>query len=260
MNYETIEFEQKDSIGFVVLNRPKKMNAMNNQFFSDLESVFHQMKDDKLIKVVIITGKGKCFSAGADIQEVGGMGIPSEVHRHSRKLQTVFNFIDQFPKPVIAAINGFAVGGGLELALACDLRVASSEVYLAFPEIKLGVIPGAGGTQRLPRLIGITKAKEMIFTGEPINADEALKMGLLNQVTDAKNLMTTAVRLASQMKDKSPLVLKMAKIAINRSLDIDLDSGLELEAQCQAILSPTKDREEGMRAFLEKRSAHFLGE
>lgn len=260
MNYETIEFGQKDSIGFVLLNRPKKLNAMNGQFFADLESVFHQMKDDKSIKTVIITGKGKCFSAGADIQEVGRMDKPAEVYCHSRKLQTIFTFIEQFPKPVIAAINGFALGGGLELALACDLRVASGEVYLGLPEIKIGVLPGAGGTQRLPRLIGTAKAKEMIFTGEPIHADEALRMGLLNQVTDAENLMATAIQLANKIKNKSPLVLKMAKLAINRGINIDLDSGLELEAQCQAILYPTKDREEGMRAFLEKRSPRFLGE
>jgi enoyl-CoA hydratase len=260
MNYETIEFEQKNSIGIIFLNRSERLNALNGQLFKDLESIFCQMADDKSIKVLIISGKGKCFCAGADIQEVVNIDRPFEAHFFLRKAQTIFSLIEHFPKPVIAAINGFAVGGGFELALACDLRVASREAYMGLPEIKIGALPGGGGTQRLPRLIGVARAKEMIFTGETIPADEALKMGLINRMTDAENLIGTAIQLANKIKDKPIHALKMAKLAINRGMNMDLDSALELEAQCVAMLFSTEDRKEGMKAFLEKRLPRFSGE
>lgn len=259
MNYKNIIFEQKKNIGIVTINRQEVLNALNHETLSELIDVFHKIEDNSNIRVFIITGSGpKAFVAGADINELNGIS-PINGLQFMHFGQCVFNFIEEMGTPSIAAVNGYALGGGCELAMACDLRVASINAKFGQPEIKLGNIPGWGGTQRLPRLIGKSKAKELIFTGTFITAEEAEKLGLVNKVVPQEDLLNVAEDLAFQIASKSPIALKLAKSAIDKGLEADIKIGLELEAQGVALCFTTDDQKEGVKAFFEKRPPVFKG-
>jgi enoyl-CoA hydratase len=214
---------------------------------------------DDNIKVVIITGGLKHFCAGADISEIVSINEVDQAFEFSRRIQGAFDKIENLPKPVVAAVSGFALGGGCELALACDLRIVSETAAFGVPEINIGAVPGAGGTQRLPRLLGVCKAKELLYTGERLTAREACQLGLVNKVVPVDELMDEAKKMAEKLAGKPPLALKMAKQLVNTGMDTDLKSALYMEAHALAYLFLTKDKEEGMKAFLEKRKPTFTG-
>lgn len=257
--YETLILEKEQAWVLITLNRPKRLNAINSQMIAELSNVLDMIAGDNDLKVVIITGGPEYFSAGADISEIVHIKEINQGFEFSRKIQKTFDQIENLPKPVIAAISGLALGGGCEMALACDLRIASETATLGVPEINIGVLPGAGGTQRLPRLLGICKAKELLFTGDRITAQEACQLGLINKVVPGDQLMAEARKMAEKIASKPPLALKMAKYLVNTGINIDLESALRMEAQALAYLFMTKDKDEGMNAFLEKRKATFVG-
>ncbi|AYO29650.1 crotonase [Biomaibacter acetigenes] len=259
MNYKNIIFEQKKNIGIVTINRQEVLNALNHETLSELMDAFHKIEDNPDIRAFIITGSGpKAFVAGADINELNGTS-PINGLQFMHFGQRIFNFIEEMGTPSIAAVNGYALGGGCELAMACDLRVASVNAKFGQPEIKLGNIPGWGGTQRLPRLIGKSKAKELIFTGIFITAEEAEKLGLVNKVVSQEDLLNVAEELAYKIALMSPIALKLAKSAINKGYETDIKIGLELEAQGVALCFTTDDQKEGVKAFFEKRPPVFMG-
>lgn len=258
--YETVIYEKENALAVITLNRPDRMNALNIKLKEELSSLFDEIERDDDVKVVILTGGKKVFSAGADIKERREVQLrQSEFYFSQRKSQEFYTRISQFEKPVVAAISGVAVGGGCELALVCDLRVASETARFGLPEVKIGVMPAAGGTQRLPRLIGMTKAKELLFTGDFIDAREAYRLGLVNRVVPVDQLMKEAESLASKLAHNPPLSIKYAKRAVNVGMELDLASALDYEAQCASILYATEDRKEGMKAFAEKRKPVFKG-
>lgn len=256
--YNNILFSVEDSIALITINRPKSLNALNAETLKELGSVISLVKDDKEIKAVIITGAGRAFVAGADIPEMRDLNT-IEGREMSILGQSVFSNIENMEKPVIAAVNGFALGGGCELAMACDIRIASSSAKFGQPEVNLGILPGFGGTQRLPRLIGKGMAKYMIFTGEMIDANEALRIGLVEKVVSPEELINTAKSVAKVITSKSPVSIKLAKHAINNGLNVDLNTGLALEKEEWSICFSTQDQKEGMTAFMEKRPANFQG-
>jgi enoyl-CoA hydratase len=253
MNYEFIDVKIQDGIAIVSLNRPKALNALNKDMVMELDRAFDEMASDSLVKAVVITGE-KNFAAGADISNMLALS-PEQAKEFS--FRHTFNKIEDFPKPVIAAIPGFALGGGLELALTCDMRIASADAKLGFPEINLGIFPGAGGTQRLPRLIGSAWAKELIYTGAVINAAKAAEYGLVNMITE--NPLEEALKLAGKLAAKAPVALKLAKQCINLASDVDQKTGIEFEAATWSSTFATEDQREGMKAFVEKRKAVFTG-
>ena len=260
MQHKNLLIENIDGIAIVTVNRPKVLNALNIETLEDLNCIFGEFASDDAVKAVIVTGAGeKAFVAGADINELAEQTVLSG-YEMARRGQTVFRNIETIGKPVVAAINGFALGGGLELALACHIRIASSTAKLGLPEVKLAVIPGYGGTQRLARLVGRGRALELILTGEPIDAVEALRIGLLNRVVGLEDLLDTSVTLLRKMLSNGPVALRLALAAVDRGLDVDLEVGLEFEASLFGILCGTNDLQEGMKAFLEKRAANFKGE
>ena len=260
MGYETLIYEKREGVGIVTLNRPDRLNALSFKLKEEVSALFVEMEKDDEVRVVILTGGEKAFSAGADIKERSQIQLSqSEFYFAQKKSQALYNQIEEFQKPVIAAISGVAVGGGCELALACDLRIASETARFGFPEVKLGVIPAAGGTQRLPRLVGATRAKEIIFTGEPIDAHEACRLGLVNKVVPVDRVMEEAMALALKLAQNPPLSLKYAKRAINVGSQLDMASALDYEVHCAAIPYASEDRQEGMRAFVEKRKPVFHG-
>lgn len=253
MAYETILMEQEGPIGILKLNRPQALNAINSKLASELISVLDEIEKERTLKVLIVTGAGeKAFMAGADILEMeklsayGAREFGNLTRKPSEKLANL-------DRPVIAAINGFALGGGCELALACDIRIASEKAKLGLPETGLGIMPGMGGTQRLPRLVGPSKAKQLIFTGEILDAKRALEIGLVDKVVVHEQLMEEAKKLATAMVGKPRVALALAKSAINKGLNLDLPSGLSYEVECFAQCFATQDQKEGMRAFSEKR-------
>jgi enoyl-CoA hydratase len=255
--YSTLLYEKADGIAKVTLNRPEKLNALNSTVYNELYDAFESAENDAEVRVVILTGSGdRAFAAGSDVAEMQNMG-PLEIQKFMTTIRKTSDFIYALTKPTIAAIHGYALGGGCELAMCCDLRVASEKARFGQPEINLGLIPGASGTQRLPRLIGAAKAKEMIFIGEPIDAATALNLGLVNKVVPPEKLMDEAMEWAKKLAAKSGPVLAMAKTAINTGIDTDLGSGLTIENKCNAVCFSTHDRKEGMDAFLEKRKAVF---
>lgn len=257
MTYQTLLYEKKDGIGIVTLNRPDKLNALNSTVYKELYDVFTAIEDDPEVRVVILTGAGeRAFAAGSDVAEMQNMNT-LDIQKFMAVIRKASDQIYNLTKPTIAAIHGYALGGGCELAMCCDLRICSEKARFGQPEINLGLIPGASGTQRLPRLIGAAKAKEMIFMGDPIDAATALNLGLVNKVVPPEKLMEEAMAWAARMASKSGPVLAMAKAAINHGLDTDIDSGLDMEAKCDALCFATYDRKEGMDAFLEKRKAVF---
>lgn len=256
MEYKNIVFEKIDGIGYVTLNRPKALNALSMEVLSELEDVFRNIEQDDAVKVVIITGEGRAFVAGADISQMVDLtGIEGqEMMKQGAK---VMGLIESISKPVIGAINGFALGGGCELAMACDIRVASENAQFGQPEVNLGIIPGFGGTQRLPRLVGKGMGKYMIMTADYINAEEALKIGLVEKVVAPEELMKTCEEIARKIMSKAPIAIKASKIAINNGIMLDLATGVALEGEACGAPFCSEDRIEGMKAFLEKRKAEF---
>jgi enoyl-CoA hydratase/carnithine racemase len=259
MNYENILFEKKGPIGYVTVNRPKVLNALNMATMEELRSAFHDLKSDRDVRVVLLTGAGeKAFIAGADISELArNDAVAAKEYTH--RGQSVLNLIENLGKPVIACINGFALGGGCEIALACTMRLASDNAKLGQPEVKLGIIPGYGGSQRLPRLVGKGLAAQMLLTGEMISAQEAYRIGLVNEVTAAGELVTRAEAIAQKIIANAPLAVQYALEAVNKGMEMALAEGLYLEATLFAVCCATEDKKEGTSAFLEKRSAQFKG-
>jgi enoyl-CoA hydratase/carnithine racemase len=257
MDYQTILYEKKEGIATVTLNRPKSMNSLSSQLLKELVNVLAVISQDDEIKVVILTGSEKFFAAGADITEIGNLSNSVDAHRFLKDAQVVYNEIEDLEKPVIAAISGVALGGGCELALACDLRIAADNAMFGQPEIKIGVIPGGGGTQRLPRIIGPTKAKELLYTGDFIDAQEAYRVGLVNKVVPVSTLIDESRKMALKIARQPGFALKITKIAVNGGLNMDIKSAMAYEARCFELLFSTEDQKEGMKAFVEKRKPVF---
>ncbi len=259
MAYQTLLHEKRDGVGYVTVNRPEKLNALNDQVMKELGSCFREIREDGETRAVVLSGAGgKAFVAGADVKELAG-NAPLQGKETSLRGQRIFDAIENLGKPVIAAVNGYALGGGCELALACTLRIASESARFGLPEVKLGIIPGYGGTQRLARLVGKGRALELILTGEPVNAREAYRIGLVNQVVPAEELVAAAEALARRILAHAPLALRLAMEAVNHGLEMTQKEGQFLEAALFALCCTTADMKEGTRAFLEKRPAHFTG-
>jgi enoyl-CoA hydratase/carnithine racemase len=257
MDYQTIVYERQEGIATITLNRPKSMNSLSSQLLKELDHALTDIERDDSIKVVILAGTEKFFAAGADITEIGSLATSVDAHRFLKDAQAVFNKMEDLEKPVIAAISGLALGGGCELALACDLRIAAENSTFGQPEIKIGVIPGAGGTQRLPRIIGLTKAKELLYTGDFIDAQEAYRIGLVNKVVPVASLMDESRKMAQKISRQPGFALKVTKLAVNGGFNMDIKSAMAYEARCFEILFSTEDQKEGMKAFVEKRKPAF---
>lgn len=255
--YKTLLCQKEGAISVVQLNRPQKKNAFNAELRHEMEAVLKEIAGDPKQRVVIVTGGEEFFCAGADIGEIQEATTAQAAYRHAREFQLLFDQIEALPQPVIAAVAGYALGGGCELALACDFRIASEGARFGLPEIKIGAFPGGGGTQRLPRLIGAAKAKEIILTGEPISAEEALSFGLVMKVVAKDKLPQEAKSFAAKLASLPRLALEASKMLINRGLEVDLASGLEMEARCFGNLAASHDLREGILAFLEKRKPDF---
>jgi len=256
MNYKTILLEKEGGIRILTLNRPDRLNAINYDLALELEQVTAEIDEDTEARVLIITGAGRGFCAGADIKE---MADPNAKQLPLGKRYTFFNRLEDLGKPVIAAINGACNGGGLEIALCCDFRIASEAATFGLGEVKIGVIPAAGGTARLPRLIGATRAKQFLYFGNRIDAPEAGRMGLVNQVVAPENLIRETKKWAAELAERPPLSLKMLKSCVNLGMQMDLPGAIDYEAKCVAILMNSEDRMEGIRAFVEKRKPIFKG-
>jgi enoyl-CoA hydratase len=257
MNYETLNVERRDRIAFVTINRPDKLNALNAQAKSELKGLFLEIQHDAEVDVVILTGfGGKAFVAGTDIKELATLDEPHG-KLFSENGQAVFNLIENLGKPVIAAVNGYALGGGAELALACHLRIASDNARFGQPEVNLGIIPGYGGTQRLARIVGKGRAMEMILTGEPIDAQESLRIGLVNKVVSLPELMRAAESMAQKIVSKGQVAVRLALKAINATEELPLASGQSFEAELFGRCCASEDFKEGTSAFLEKRKPAF---
>jgi enoyl-CoA hydratase len=259
MNFENILLEKKNSIAYVTVNRPKVLNALNMATMEELRAAFTDIKEDTSVRVAILTGSGeKAFVAGADISELARHGAVS-AKEYTHRGQSVLDSIENLGKPAIACINGFALGGGCELALACTLRLASETAKLGQPEVKLGIIPGYGGSQRLPRLVGKGIAMQLILAGEMISAQEAHRIGLVNEVTAPGDLIPRAEAIARKIIANAPLAVQYAIEAVNRGLEMTQAEGLYLEAALFGLCCATEDKTEGTTAFLEKRPAQFKG-
>jgi len=259
LTLENLLYEKKGAIAYVILNRPKVLNALNHATWTDLRTAFEDARDDDAVRGVILTGAGdKAFIAGADINELAHL-TAVEAEKSSSFGQAVLNLIENLGKPVIAAINGFALGGGCETAMACTIRVAAEKAKFGQPEIKLGLIPGGGGTQRMPRLVGRGRALQLILSGEMINAQEAYRIGLVNEVVPASALIPRAEAILKQIFANAPIAVKFSLEAVNKGLDTSQDEGLSLEASFFGLCAGTEDKKEGTSAFLEKREAHFQG-
>lgn len=257
-NYETITVEKRESVAILTINRPDKLNALNSRVHGEGVAALDELRRDDSVRVVVVTGAGeKSFIAGADISEFEGQTPVTQRDLFHEK--TFFNSIDAFPKPVIAMINGFCLGGGNELALACDIRTASENARFSQPEINLGIMCGGGGTQRLTRLIGEGRAMEMILTGDMIDARTALKFGLVNYVHSAEDLEAKTMELANKLAEKAPIALQLSKEAVKFASRSNLDEGLRREVDLFAICFSTEDKQEGVAAFLEKRKPNFKG-
>jgi enoyl-CoA hydratase len=256
---DNVKTENRDGILIITVDRPKVLNALNAQTVEEIGQAFEAARDDASVKAVILTGGGeKAFVAGADINELAQM-TPITGKAVAEKGQRIFRAIERFPKPVIAAVNGFALGGGCELALACHIRIASDKAQMGLPEVTLGIIPGYGGTQRMARLLGKGKALELILTGDRIKADEAERIGLVNRVVPAEQLMTVAEEMARTIAKRGPLAVRAAIECVMSGSEMPFDEGQLLEATLFGLLASTADMKEGMAAFLEKRQAEFTG-
>jgi enoyl-CoA hydratase len=259
MTDTTILYQAADGIATITFNRPKALNALNRELLEEFMAALDRVADDPAVRVLVLTGAGeKAFVAGADITEIASF-TPLQAKRFAARGQAAINRLTELDIPVIAAVNGFALGGGTEMALACDFIYASEKARFGLPEINLGIIPGFGGTQRLPRLIGPNAAKELIFTGRMIGADEAFRLGIVNRVCAPEALMDAVLETARTIAAKGRVSLRAAKQAVNRGLDVDLGAGRALEVDAFALCLASPDAKEGTRAFLEKRPAAFSG-
>ncbi|MET3293026.1 UNVERIFIED_CONTAM: enoyl-CoA hydratase/carnithine racemase [Brevibacillus sp. OAP136] len=260
-NQETVRLEIKGHLGIITLARPDELNALNYETLERLGAIVEELRlSSREVRVVLLQAEGRAFCAGADLKERRTL-TEQQVRRNVRKIRDVFSDLERLPQPTIALINGFAFGGGFELALACDFRFALREAKMGLTEVSLGIIPGAGGTQRLTRLIGPSKAKELILTARRITADEALAIGFVNGVADStEQLVQMASSLADEILANAPLAVYQAKAAIDRGASVDLQTGLDIETMCYEVIIPTKDRLEALEAFREKRKPVYRGE
>jgi enoyl-CoA hydratase len=252
-------YEKQEQVATLTLNRPESLNALNTELLTELRAVLKDAEADAAVRVVMITGTGgKAFCAGADVAELLKR-TPEEARAFSQWFQGIFTLIETIRKPVIAKIHGFCLGGGLELVLACDFRIASDKSVFGLPEVNLAIIPGGGGTQRLPRLIGKTKALQMLMTGEQINAMDAERLTLVNEIVPADELDRAVDEFVQKLRAKSPVTLGILKEAVNNGLEMDLEQALNYEAACFETTLKTEDAQEGLKAFLEKRKPEFKG-
>lgn len=257
-SYETLLVERRDRVAVITINRPEKRNALNIQTRAEGAAILDELRADDSVRVAVLTGAGdKAFIAGADIAEFAERTAIQQ--REVMLDRSLFNAIDAFPKPIIAMVNGYCLGGGCEVALACDLRIASDKASFGQPEINLGIIPGGGGTQRLTRLVGEGKAMEMILSGEIISADAALAIGLVNHVVPADQLEAKTMEIATRIADKSPVALRLAKESVKLAARSNLDEGLRREVDLFSLCFSSEDKDEGVKAFLEKRKPEFKG-
>ncbi len=253
---ETLLYEKRKNIGIIRINRPEAMNSLNRELLTELDLMLDQVTRDEDVYVIILTGSGKAFVAGADIEEMKDKNV-LEAKKFARLGMDLFRKIENMEKPVIAAVNGFALGGGCELAMACDIRLASEKARFGQPEVGLGITPGFGASQRLPRLVGEGIAKELIFTGDAIRADEAYRIGLVNKVLAPDLLMEAAIEMAEKISSKAQIAVRNSKESINRGMQADIDTAMSIEEDLFAICFSTEDQKEGMKAFLEKRRPEY---
>ncbi|BAQ09307.1 enoyl-CoA hydratase/isomerase [Bacillus sp. OxB-1] len=258
MTFEHLLVDIKDYVATVTINRPP-VNPLNSAVFKELGNLIDQLDQNDEVRAIVLTGSGeKAFVAGADIMEMASLDLAG-INQMNKVSRSVFNKIEQSTKPIIAAINGLALGGGLELALTCDLRISTERAKFAFPEVGLGIIPGGGGTQRLQKITGMGVAKEMLFFGEMISAERANQLNLVNKIVPQEELLPTAQAWAAKLASKPPIALQMAKLAVNTGSNTDIDSGLIVEAACFGNAFSTEDRKEGLTAFVEKREPVYAG-
>lgn len=260
MDFEHILVEVQDGVATVALNRPNKLNALSKEVMGEIGKAFDLLAERSDVRVVVLAGKGGHLAAGADVTQIQCLANSKEGYEFALGAGKVYDKIYAFPCPVIASVSGYTLGGGCELALAADLRIAGETAVMGLPEVTLGLLPGGGGIQRLARLVGPARAKELLFTGKSIKADEAYRIGLVNQVVPAEQLEAEVNKLARKIASLPAYSIKTIKVAVNRGLDTDLTSALEIERQGFALLFSTSDMREGVAAFLEKRKPQFTGE
>ena len=254
--YKTIRYEKKDNIALVTIDRPEALNALNSTVIAELEQVVTELENDSTVRAMILTGEGRSFVAGADIGEQYPLDLDGG-RRWGQRGSALFRRMERLEFPTIAAVNGFALGGGCELAMSCDIILASEKAKFGQPEVGLGITPGFSGTQRLPRRVGVAKAKELIFSGRMVKADEAERIGLVNAVYAPEALLDGAMEMARSFAKNAPIAVKYAKACIDRGMQTDIDSGIACENELFAMCFATADQKEGMSAFLEKRTAEF---
>ena len=254
--YKTIRYEKKDNIALVTIDRPEALNALNSTVITELEQVVTELENDGTVRAMILTGEGRSFVAGADIGEQYPLDLDGG-RRWGQRGSALFRRMERLEFPTIAAVNGFALGGGCELAMSCDIILASEKAKFGQPEVGLGITPGFSGTQRLPRRVGIAKAKELIFSGRMVKADEAERIGLVNAVYAPEALLDGAMEMARSFAKNAPIAVKYAKACIDRGMQTDIDSGIACENELFAMCFATADQKEGMGAFLEKRTTEF---
>lgn len=259
MPFETLRFETEGHLGILTLNRPERLNALSKLLTLELMELVGQLESNDDIHVMIVTGEGRAFCAGADIKERAENPDDFSIQRSSRLISPTFRRLERLPQVTIAAINGPAAGGGLELALACDMRIASTTSRMGLPEITLGILPGAGGTQRLPRLVGPARAKQMMLFGTLIDAPKAYEWGIVNELASPDKLMAKTREWAFALLELPPISLANIKSAVNVAMDADLDTGIQFEQRASTIVAMTEDRVEGYNAFVEKRKPKFMG-
>ena len=257
MNFDTILLKVKGPVAIITLNRPKALNALSTKLIDELDKAIEEIKKRNDIRAVIITGGEKVFAAGADLMEIIDIRTPVQARSYITKVQYLFNKIERLDQPVIAAVAGFAFGGGCELSMACDMRIAAGNAKFALPEIKVGLLPGGGGTQRLPRLIGTGLAKQHLFSGEPFDAQEAYRIGLVNKVVPTDSLLEEAMKMAMTFTERPGFSLKTIKGLVNEGKNMPLEQALAHEMRCFEIMFSTEDKKEGVAAFVEKRKPVF---
>lgn len=257
MDYQTIAVSREDATGIITLTRPEALNALNSRMVTELVDALNGFEKDEAVRCVLITGSERAFSTGADIKEMSGVTAVDMVK--SNHFFPLWDRVGRYPKPIVAALSGFVLGGGLELAMSCDVIIASETTQLGQPEIDIGVMPGGGGTQRLAKAVGKYKAMEMILTGKRIGAEEARTLGLVSRVVPKEAYLDEAKKVAREISAKSPIALKLAKLAVNRAFELGLSEGLEFEREVFYLLFASEDKTEGMKAFMEKRKPDFKG-